>query len=427
MDRMDRLPALRADIELLPARLDGRDVFVVRDPLGIVKRNAALSAEVAPYLPLFDGCSTVGDLQIVMMRRHGGSLIFRSDAEGIVEELSRVGILQTDGYREAKERIVREFTESQERAAALAGAAYPENPGALGALLDRILSLPPLSSEGLDGPPCALATPHIDLRVAERTYAAAYRAIRGTAPSAVLLLGTGHSLGETRYCISGKTFSTPLGRVPADRDAVARIRAAAGRALAPDDFAHRNEHSLEFQVLFLQRIFPMEEVPILPVLCGQMEDLFGKARSPLDDPGIASFVEAVSAWLDGPAGKPLVVAGVDLSHVGPKFGDSSTGRSLEEACRAYDRQVLDALVAGDASAFFQAGALARNRYRICGFSALWTLLAVLPEIRGRVLDYEVWHEEPTRSAVSFAAVSFTRTGGKRETVRRRGQDSLNGR
>jgi hypothetical protein len=404
---MDRLPAIRTDIDLLPARLDGRDVIVVRDPLGIVNRSAALSAEVVPYLPLFNGSSTVGDLQILMMRLNGGSLVFRSDAEGIVAELSRMGILQTEGYREAKERIVREFMESPERSAALAGAAYPENPGALGALLDRILSLPPPFSDPLPGPPCALATPHIDLRVAERTYAAAYRSIRGLAPSAVLLLGTGHDLGETRYCISGKTFSTPLGRVPADREAVARIRAAAGRALAQDDFAHRNEHSLEFQVLFLQRLFPMPEIPILPVLCGQMEDLFGKARSPLDDSGIASFVEAISAWLAGPPAEKLVVAGVDLSHVGPKFGDSRTGRSLEEDFRAYDREILDALAAGDASAFFQAGARAQNRYRICGFSALWTLLAVLPGIRGTVLDYEVWHEEPTRSAVSFAAVVFT--------------------
>ena len=37
---------------------------------------------------------------------------------------------------------------------------------------------------------------------------------------------------------------------------------------------------------------------------------------------------------------------------------------------------------------------------------LWTLLAVLPGIRGTVLDYDVWHEDPTRSAVSFAAVAF---------------------
>ncbi len=405
---MDTLPALRTDIDLLPVRLEGREMILVRDPLGIVAPNAALSGEVVPYLPLFNGSSTVDDLQIVMMRIHGGSLVFRSEAERIVGELSRLGILETEAYREAKERVVREFTSSPERRAALAGSAYPADPAQLAALLDRILSLPAPSADRLPGPPCALASPHIDLRVAERTYAAAYQAIRGPAPSAVLLLGTGHSLGQTRFCLSDKTFATPLGRVLADRDAVERIRGKAREALSPDDFAHRTEHSIEFPLLFLQRIFPMEQIPVLPVLCGQLEDLFGRVDTPLEEAGVAPFVEAVTSWLSAPPGKKLVVAGVDLSHVGPKFGDPHPGASLESAFRAFDREILNALEAGDADALFRAGARMRNRYRICGLSALWTLLAVVPGARGKVLDYEVWHEEPTRSAVSFAAVAFTK-------------------
>lgn len=405
---MSTLPALRNDIDLVPVRLGERDLILVRDPLGIAAPDAALSAEVAPYLPLFNGSSTIGDLQIAMMRHHGGSLVFRSDAERIVGDLSRAGILQTEGYREARRRIVLEFTGSDERAAALAGNSYPEDPGELASLLDRILGLPVPPAEVLAGSPCALASPHIDLRAAERTYAAAFGSIRGPAPSAVLLLGTGHALGETRYCVSAKTFATPLGRVPADRDAAGRIRGAAGEAVSPDDFPHRNEHSIEFPLLFLQRVFPMERIPILPVLCGQMEDLFGRVRSPLEAAGVAPFVEAVSGWLSAPPGGKLIVAGVDLSHVGPKFGDPHSGRALEPAFRAFDREILDALAAGDADSFFTAGAKAMNRYRVCGFSALWTLLAVSPGLRGTVLDYDIWHEEPTRSAVSFAAVAFSR-------------------
>ncbi len=405
---MDTLPALRTDIDFLTAHLEGRDMILVRDPLGIVSPNAALSAEIAPYLPLFNGSTTIDELQIIMMRHQGGSLVFRSATERIVEDLSRLGILQTDSYRAAKDRITKEFATSPERGAFFAGSSYPADPREAASALDRILSLPTTSAVRLPGTPCALAAPHIDLRVAERTYAAAYRAIRDLAPSAILLLGTGHALGGYRFCVTDKTFATPLGRVPADREAIARIRAAAGGALCPDDFAHRNEHSLEFQLLFLQRLFPMEQVPILPVLCGQMEDLFETVRSPLDAPGIAPFVEAVSAWISEPQGRKLVVAGVDLSHVGQKFGDPHSGRSLEADVIAFDREILDALTAGDASAFFLAGARSRNRYRICGFSTLWTLLAVLPGIRGTVLDYAVWHEDPTRSAVSFAAVAFTR-------------------
>lgn len=405
---MSKLPPIRTDIDLMPVRLGERDVILIRDPLEIAAPNTALTAEVAPYLPLFNGFSTVGDLQIAMMRHHGGSLVFRTDAERIVADLSRTGILQTEEYRETRARIVAEFSAGLERKAALAGNSYPADAGELASLLDGILSLPFPSAERPAGPPCALVSPHIDLRAAERTYAAAFAAAGGLAPSAILLLGTGHRLGETRYCISAKTFVTPLGRVPADRYTVERIRAAGGEAVSPDDFPHRNEHSIELPLLFLQRTFEMEKVPILPVLCGQMEDLFGRVRSPLEAAGVASVVDALSEWLRAPPEGKLIVAGVDLSHVGPKFGDPHTGRSLEPAVRASDREVLDALAEGDADSFFRAGAKSRNRYRICGFSALWTLLAVAPAIRGTVLDYDIWHEEPTRSAVSFAAVAFAR-------------------
>lgn len=410
---MDRLPALRTDIDLMPVRSGERDLILVRDPLGIAPEHAALASEVAPYLPLFNGSSTIGDLQVALMRHYGGSIVYRSDAERIVGELSRAGILETDEYREAKRKIVSAFAASGVRPAALAGSAYPADPDELAALLDRILSL---DAPGTSPRPAllrGLACPHIDLRVAERTYAAAFRSIRGPAPSAVLLLGTGHALGETRYCVSGKTFTTPLGDVGADREAAERVRVEARGAVCPDDFPHRNEHSIEFPLLFLQRIYPMDRIPILPVLCGPMEDLFGRMRSPIEREGIASFVDTVSAWLSAPPGNRLVVAGVDLSHVGPKFGDSRPGKALEPAVRAYDREMLDALAAGDADAFFRAGARERNRYRICGFSALWTLLAVAPGIHGMVLDYDILHEEPTRSAVSFAAVIFTtgREGG----------------
>ena len=117
---MSTLPALRTDIDLMPYRDGERNLILIRDPLGIAAPNAALSAEIAPYLPLFDGNSSIGDLQIAMMRHHGGSLVYRSDAERVIGELSRAGILQTEEYRGARRRIVLEFLEGHERAAALA-------------------------------------------------------------------------------------------------------------------------------------------------------------------------------------------------------------------------------------------------------------------------------------------------------------------
>jgi hypothetical protein len=178
--------------------------------------------------------------------------------------------------------------------------------------------------------------------------------------------------------------------------------------VAREDFAHRSEHSIEFQLLFLQRLFPMEEVPILPILCGSLEPFLLRGMKPLEDPGVARFIDGLGHWLSDSPGGRLLVAGVDLSHAGPKFGDDAPARSLEEQFRASDKRLLEALDGGDADAFYESVAQDHNRFKVCGFSALWTLLAALPGVRGKVLDYKIWHEEPTQSAVSFAAVAFHR-------------------
>ena len=208
--------------------------------------------------------------------------------------------------------------------------------------------------------------------------------------------------------MTDKTFATPLGKVRADSRAAARLRAAGGSAVAPDDFAHRTEHSLEFQLLFLQRLFPMEEVPVIPLLCGSLEPFLLLGKKPREDRGVDALVGELSEWLLAPGRGRIAVAGVDLSHVGPKFGDGDSARALEEDFRASDRRILDRLEAGDADGLYETVAGNGNQFNVCGFSALWTLLAALPGAEGKVLDYTVWHEEATRSAVSFAAVSFTR-------------------
>ena len=119
---------------------------------------------------------------------------------------------------------------------------------------------------------------------------------------------------------------------------------------------------------------------------------------------LAPFLEALARLTDDGT---LVVAGVDFSHVGPKFGDEDSAAALEKDFRSSDRRILEALEAGDADNLYETIARDGNQFNVCGFSALWTLLAALPGMQGHVLDYTVWHEDATRSAVSFAAVSFT--------------------
>ena len=69
--------------------------------------------------------------------------------------------------------------------------------------------------------------------------------------------------------------------------------------------------------------------------------------------------------------------------------------------------MLHALTERDADSFWKESGRVRDHYNVCGFAALACLLEVLPPGGGRLLGYEMWHEEPTRSAVSYAAVVFS--------------------
>jgi len=394
MADMDLLPPLRQDIEIIPLRHEGQSLLLIKDSLGIADPGLVLRAEVARFFPFFDGATPVRDL---------GGLLPGGEVAAFVEELDRMGLLQTERYRRERDGIVGDFTRRTRREAALAGSAYPSDREELAAEIDGLLA----AGDGAGITPCAVAAPHIDLRVSGSSYGHAYGSLRTLSPTAIAVLGTGHAL-EDPYCLTDKSFVTPLGEVPAEKETVRRLKAAGGEAVAQEDFAHRGEHSIEFQLLFLQRLFPMEEVPIIPILCGSLEPFLLRGMKPREDPGVARFIDALGHWLSGSPGGRLLVAGVDLSHVGLKFGDEAPAKSLEERFRASDERLLEALDSGDADAFYETVAQDHNRFKVCGFSALWTLLAALPGVRGKVLDYRVWHEEPTQSAVSFAAVAFHR-------------------
>ncbi len=45
----------------------------------------------------------------------------------------------------------------------------------------------------------------------------------------------------------------------------------------------------------------------------------------------------------------------------------------------------------------------KDKFNVCGFSSLATLLEIIGNVRGAVVDYHMWHEEATDSAVSYAA------------------------
>lgn len=154
------------------------------------------------------------------------------------------------------------------RAPVVAGSFYPAAPGVLAGTVDGLLagarseSHPALDRARLRG----LIVPHAGYAYSGPVAATAYALLPlpGRAPSVVVILGPSHFEPLRGLAVSTReAWRTPLGEVPID-DQVRRTLVA--RGTASDEAPHRDEHSIEVQLPFLQRCLP--GVPLLPMAVG---------------------------------------------------------------------------------------------------------------------------------------------------------------
>lgn len=401
-------PRARHDLEFIPFDHEGRNMVLVRDRLELVPYGTGVPAGLLPVLALMDGERSLADLETEITALQGGRPVSREDILSVLTELGEAGLLDTPRYQTAKAEAAAAFAARTVREAVFAGQAYPDAPPLLAPYLDAMLCADTAACPA--GPVIAVIAPHIDPEAGKLGYAAAYGALRravaaGTAPRRVVVLGVGHQIIKGLYCLTDKAFATPLGEVPADDAAIETLRRAGGASVDPNDLPHRAEHSVEFQAVFLRHVLGDAPFSLVPILCGSpLGALPNHSRQ-----AFREYAGPFLAALREIASQPdtLVVAGVDFSHIGPKFGHPEPAEELETAALAHDAALLDALARGDAEGFWAESARVKDIYNVCGFTALATLAEILPPSAMTLLAHDIMREPPTRSAVSFAAAVFT--------------------
>jgi AmmeMemoRadiSam system protein B len=401
------VPRLRTDIDIFPTSYQGEKVFIVKDSLGLIPQPVILRGAALQVIRLIDGMRNIRDIQAELMSLQGGIFVSSEVVEDMISQLDRAFLIDSQSYRREKEKIIKDYMQRQTREACLAGRTYPDKPDELVPYIQSILDTENGQSDVLDQKGIsAVVAPHIDLDIGKKVYAKAYQVLKGFSPEKVLLLGTGHHLSESYFSLTTKDFITPLGRVKTDREGVERLKKECSpEIIAPNDIDHRNEHSLEFQVLFLQHMFG-ENFRLMPVLCGSFDKVLHRFSQPGDILGMSDFISGLRLFLGGKDNSALIVAGVDFSHIGPKFGHREPATALLMEAKDHDRSLLDAICTGDGAAFWSEVRKQNNRYNVCGFSTMALLLELLPGSTGHVLGYDFWMEEATQSAVSFAALAF---------------------
>jgi hypothetical protein len=396
-------PKVRNDLEFIPVQHEGKQLVVIRDHLGLVQEGKAIAPALYQIMALLNGSRSVRDLQMEMMRQGGGLLVDTDEINNILLHLDESFLLDSERFQSARDDIITRFTSEKVRPCSHCGQGYPNEPLDLGAWLDEILDGHGPASKP-EGKIEALVGPHIDLRVGYNVYAQTYSMLKHSSPTRVILLGVGHQMAYDLFSLTDKDFETPLGLVKSDRKAVERLKEKGKGVFSENDFAHRNEHSIEFQLIFLQHILK-QEIMIIPILCGSLLASLPEYRRDAFLEKAGPFLEALREEVMDP--DTLLLAGVDFSHIGPKFGHDRPAEFLEGQSSTHDKKLLEYLTTQEKESFWGESRDVKDRFNVCGFSALACMLEILPPCRGEIIDYQVWHEEATKSAVSFAGAVFS--------------------
>jgi MEMO1 family protein len=401
------LPALRRTLELMPSPVPESPGLLVRDPFRYAEGVLILPPALVPCLLLFDGHHDEADLREILARLTGGASVGALIGH-ILETLSGGGFLEDGVFEAIRDQRHSAFADESSRAPVHAGAAYPSDPGELHRLLARYLDEAP-TAPALDGDLVGIAVPHVSPEGGWRSYGAAYSALSpGHRDRTFVILGTSHYGEPERFGLTHKPFRTPLGETAVDHALVSRVSEAAGDAACLEDYCHAVEHSIEFQVVFLQHLYG-PAVRVVPILCGPFARATSLGGRPEDDAGVGRVLDVLRDLAASERGRLLWVAGVDMAHVGRRYGDRFDARADEGPLAdvaAQDRARCARLAAADGPGFWSALQKGGDPLRWCGASPLYTLVQAVRPSRGALLHYEQWNIDP-RSVVSCGAMAFT--------------------
>lgn len=292
--------------------------------------------------------------------------------------------------RDRAEAVENQTNDPGTREPAVAGRFYP---GAGAKLENSIRSYLKKAVKPLGAPPVAIVAPHAGYIFSGQIAADAFNQAAGGDYDIIVLLGTNHTTHGFRKVsvYPGEGYKTPLGLAEIDRELAKKLINEEDAATFEKP-VHRNEHSVEVMVPFVQTLFPGTK--ILPAVVGNPDlcERFGNA--------LAGVLKDR---------RPLIVASSDLSHY-PNYDDA-----VET-----DGKILDAMLKMDPKGFHAAAAKLMNRNVknlstcACGEAPIMAAMAAARKLGancGKIVSYANSGDAPVgdRSrVVGYGAVVFSK-------------------
>jgi MEMO1 family protein len=415
-------------LDFLPSPVPGRPGLLIRDPFRFSDAMLVVPQALVSCLQFFDGEHSELDLR-AHLARLTGELNVSGLAAHLTQTLSDAGFLEDEQFERRKLEAEGSFAAAPQRLAAHAGSGYPAgeeelrktfaqymNGSSLTLPAENHHSSPPtkggsnrFTETSLVHPPAlAIVAPHVSPFGGVDAYRAAYSALTpADADRTFVILGTSHYGQPDRIGLTRKPFVTPLGVAATETSIVDRLAAEAGEGALMEDYCHSIEHSIEFQVVFLQYLFG-PRIRVAPILCGSFARSFLGGNPPEAEEGVKRVLGALAELAAREGDRLLWVLGVDMAHMGRRYGDSlsaSANQGEMEAVELRDRARIERMERGDAQGFWELVSENRDDLKWCGSAPIYAFLRAVPQARGSLLHYQQWNIDPA-SVVSFAGMRF---------------------
>jgi AmmeMemoRadiSam system protein B len=392
------------NLDFMPSPLEDRPGLLIRDSFGYSEQTLIIPPLLAHSLQYFDGDHTELDLREALVKAtqdlQSGSL-----AKHLYDALHNAGFLEDEVYDEMRDTKHRAFENSPVREPAHAGSAYPPDAADLTGMVKEWVGTPNESrTDGLLG----VAAPHVSPSGGYQSYRAAYGAL-GTAyrDKTFLVLGTSHYGQPEKFGLTRKNYRTPWGDARTDLGIVDELMAKAPNVVVAEDYCHAVEHSIEFQVLFLQYLFG-PDVKVVPVLCGSFARSLYEGGKPEEDEGVRRFFDVLGEIGAREKSRLFWVLGIDMAHMGRRYGDEFEAvADVDEMAEVaqHDSKRIEQMAAGNAAGFWDLVQPGHDELKWCGSSPVYTFLKCVPGAKGVLQRYEQWNIDE-QSVVSFAGMTF---------------------
>ena len=398
------LPRLRLGLDFMPSADPEHPGLLIRDHLRFSESMLLIPPPLVACLACFDGEQTELDLRRDLVRATGEIQIGELEKH-LVETLSGAGFLEDEAFERLRQDKIRQFTEAPSREASHAGSAYPDEPEEVRAQLAGFMKDAQVdTTDSLIG----IAAPHVSPFGGWESYRDAYAALRPEyRDRTFVVLGTSHYGEPDRFGLTRKPFVTPLGEARTNVALVDRLATAAPGAINMEDYCHTVEHSIEFQILFLQYVYG-PDIDVLPILCGPFAESLMRGGKPENNEDVHRFFDALGEIATEQSGKVFFVLGVDMAHMGRRYGDELLAQADDGVMLAVaerDRQRIERINEADPQGFWSLVQENQDDLKWCGSAPIYTFMKAAPNARGTMKRYQQWNIDE-QSAVTFAALSF---------------------